>query len=134
MPAPTAPRWRQENRRHSCRPEGDHGRIHRDKSFKRGEPLPVVMVLAGDPIAFFPGGLEAPYGVFEPDPSPSRPARPAGRDGARQGNHGLPFPANAEIVLEGYCSLDRLHAEGPFGEWTGHHPAVRATSRRSTSR
>src|SRR5215471_6288483 len=31
---------------------GHHGRIHRDKSFKRGEPLPVVMVLGGDPIAF----------------------------------------------------------------------------------
>src|SRR5258708_22313340 len=42
---------------------GHHGRIHRDKSFKRGEPLPVVMVLGGDPIAFFFGGLEAPYGV-----------------------------------------------------------------------
>jgi 3-polyprenyl-4-hydroxybenzoate decarboxylase and related decarboxylases len=46
---------------------GHHGRIHRDKSFKRGEPLPVVMVLGGDPIAFFFGGLEAPYGVFELD-------------------------------------------------------------------
>src|SRR5262249_60000615 len=46
---------------------GHHGRIHRDKSFKRGEPLPVVMVLGGDPIAFFFGGLEAPYGVVELD-------------------------------------------------------------------
>src|SRR5260221_13232568 len=34
---------------------------------------------------------------------------------------GLPFPANAEIVLEGYVPPDRLHAEGPFGEWTGHY-------------
>src|SRR6059036_1401916 len=46
---------------------GHHGRIHRDKSFKRNEPLPVVMVLGGDPLAFFFGGLEAPYGVFELD-------------------------------------------------------------------
>ena len=34
---------------------------------------------------------------------------------------GLPFPANAEIVLEGYVPPDRTHAEGPFGEWTGHY-------------
>ena len=46
---------------------GHHGRIHRDKAFKRGEPLPAAMVLGGDPIAFFFGGLEAPYGVFELD-------------------------------------------------------------------
>jgi len=39
----------------------------RDKAFKRGEPLPAAMVLGGDPIAFFFGGLEAPYGVFELD-------------------------------------------------------------------
>ena len=46
---------------------GHHGRIHRDKAFKRGEPMPVAMVLGGDPLAFFFGGLEAPYGVFELD-------------------------------------------------------------------
>ena len=30
-------------------------------------------------------------------------------------------PASAEIVLEGYIPPDRTHAEGPFGEWTGHY-------------
>jgi len=34
---------------------------------------------------------------------------------------GLPFPANAEIVLEGYVSPERRETEGPFGEWTGHY-------------
>ena len=34
---------------------------------------------------------------------------------------GLPFPANAEIVLEGFCYGDRQKAEGPFGEWTGFY-------------
>ena len=28
---------------------------------------------------------------------------------------------HAEIVLEGYVPPDRTHAEGPFGEWTGHY-------------
>ena len=98
---------------------GHHGRIHRDKSFKRGEPLPVAMVLGGDPIAFFFGGLEAPYGVFELDLVGGIRGRPVKM--VRGKVTGLPFPANAEIVLEGYVPPDRTHAEGPFGEWTGHY-------------
>ena len=46
---------------------GHHAAIHCEKYFKRGEPMPVVMVLGGDPLCFFYGGLEAPYGVFEID-------------------------------------------------------------------
>src|SRR5438309_11809146 len=34
---------------------------------------------------------------------------------------GLPFPANAEVVLEGFVAPDKKHPEGPFGEWTGHY-------------
>ena len=34
---------------------------------------------------------------------------------------GLPFPANAEIVLEGYVTPGKTPSEGPFGEWTGHY-------------
>jgi 4-hydroxy-3-polyprenylbenzoate decarboxylase len=34
---------------------------------------------------------------------------------------GLPFPANAEIVLEGFLSNDNRRNEGPFGEWTGYY-------------
>src|SRR6476620_223570 len=98
---------------------GHHGRIHRDKSFKRGEPLPVAMVLGGDPIAFFFGGLEAPYGVFELDLVGGIRGRPVKM--VRGKVTGLPFPANAEIVLDGYVPPDRTHAEGPFGEWTGHY-------------
>jgi 4-hydroxy-3-polyprenylbenzoate decarboxylase len=98
---------------------GHHGRIHRDKSFKRGEPLPVVMVLGGDPLAFFFGGLEAPYGVFELDLVGGLRGRPV--EMVRGKVTGLPFPANAEIVLEGYVPPDRTHPEGPFGEWTGHY-------------
>jgi len=34
---------------------------------------------------------------------------------------GLPIPANAEIVIEGFVHPDKKHPEGPFGEWTGHY-------------
>ena len=34
---------------------------------------------------------------------------------------GLPIPASAEIVLEGFVDPQRRIVEGPFGEWTGHY-------------
>ena len=84
-----------------------------------GEPLPVVMVLGGDPLAFFFGGLEAPYGVFELDLVGGLRGRPVRM--VRGKITGLPFPANAEIVLEGYVELDELRTEGPFGDHTGFY-------------
>ena len=34
---------------------------------------------------------------------------------------GLPLPARAEIILEGYLYPDETFAEGPFGEFTGYY-------------
>src|SRR5438477_8684896 len=99
--------------------KGHHGWIHREKYFKRGEAMPVAMVLGGDPIAFFYGGVEAPYGQFELDIVGGMRGRPTKMVCGKV--TGLPFPANAEIVLEGYVTPDKRHPEGPFGEWTGHY-------------
>lgn len=98
---------------------GHHGAIHCDKYFKRGEPMPVAMVVGGDPLAFLLGGLEAPYGTFEFDMIGGMRGRPEKM--VRGKITGLPIPANAEIVLEGYVHPDRKIIEGPFGEWTGHY-------------
>ncbi len=98
---------------------GHHGYLHREKYWKKGEPLPVVMVLGGDPLAFFYGGTEAPYGVFEMDIIGGLRGRPVKMVKGKV--TGLPFPANAEIVLEGFVTPDKRATEGPFGEWTGHY-------------
>jgi 3-octaprenyl-4-hydroxybenzoate carboxy-lyase len=98
---------------------GHHGTIHCEKYFKRGEPMPVCMVLGGDPLCFFYGGLEAPYGMFEIDIVGGLRGR--AMQMVRGKVTGLPFPAHAEIVLEGYVSPDKRVVEGPFGEWTGHY-------------
>ncbi|HEU5272097.1 MAG TPA: UbiD family decarboxylase [Xanthobacteraceae bacterium] len=98
---------------------GHHGYQHREKYWKKGEPLPIVMVLGGDPLAFFYGGTEAPYGVFELDIIGGLRGRPVKMVTGKV--TGLPFPANAEIVLEGFVSPDKRATEGPFGEWTGHY-------------
>ena len=98
---------------------GKHGHIHREKYFARGEPLPLVMVLGGDPMAFFFGGFEAPYGLCEFDVIGGLRGEPV--DVVKGRITGLPFPANAEIVLEGYVQPDKREVEGPFGEWTGYY-------------
>jgi 4-hydroxy-3-polyprenylbenzoate decarboxylase len=99
--------------------KGHHGWMHREKHLKRGEKLPIVMVFGGDPMAFFLGGLEAPYGVFELDLVGGMRGRPTQM--VRGKVTGLPFPANAEVVIEGYIAPGVTHPEGPFGEWAGYY-------------
>jgi 4-hydroxy-3-polyprenylbenzoate decarboxylase len=103
--------------------KGHHGTLHREKYWKRGEPMPIAMVLGGDPIAFFYGGVEAPYGTFELDIVGGMRSRPVQMVRGRV--TGLPFPAHAEIVLEGFITPDKRHPEGPFGEWSGHYAGGR---------
>jgi UbiD family decarboxylase len=97
---------------------GKHGRIHRDKYQELGRPMPVCIVIGGDPMTFLTACTEMPTGVCEYDIV-----------GAMRGEAlnvikgpvtGIPFPADAEIVLEGFVHLDQAKMEGPFGEWTGY--------------
>ena len=98
---------------------GHHGTMHRQKYWDKGEPCPIVMILGGDPLAFYAGGTEVPYGRFELDVVGGMRGRPERLVKGRV--TGLPFPANAEIVLEGFITPDKRQLEGPFGEWTGHY-------------
>ncbi len=98
---------------------GKHAHMHRRKYFSRGEPMPVALVVGGDPLLFFVAGTEVPYGVFEFDVVGGMRGRPVEMVQGRV--TGLPFPANAEIVLEGYLNPDIRKDEGPFGEWTGYY-------------
>jgi UbiD family decarboxylase len=98
---------------------GHHGNMHRQKYWDKGEPCPIVMIVGGEPLSFFYGGTEAPYGTFELDIVGGMRGRP---EKLVRGKHtGLPFPASAEIVLEGFITPDKKQTEGPFGEWTGHY-------------
>src|SRR5437660_417203 len=101
------------------RPPGHHGGIDQEKYFKRGEPMPVAMVVGGDRLAFFYGGLEVPYGTFEFDVIGGLRGRPEKMVLGKV--TGLPIPARAEVVIEGYVHPDRKVIEGPFGEWSGHY-------------
>jgi 4-hydroxy-3-polyprenylbenzoate decarboxylase len=97
---------------------GKHGRIHRDKYQARGEPMPVSIVIGGDPMTFLTACTEMPAGVCEYDIVGAMRGEPL--EVIRGRITGIPFPADAEIVLEGHIHLDHKKLEGPFGEWTGY--------------
>jgi UbiD family decarboxylase len=98
---------------------GKDGTLDREKWWKMGKPMPVVAAYGIDPLLFlvaattFPkteseyeyyGGINgAPIDVFISDVT------------------GLPVPAGAEIVIEGFVYPDKTFAEGPFGEFTGYY-------------
>jgi 4-hydroxy-3-polyprenylbenzoate decarboxylase len=101
---------------------GKHGRIHRDKWFERGEPMPVVVLVGMDPLLFLASSLEMAPGVSELEWAGGMRGRPIE---CLTGPHtGLPIPARAEIALEGFLHPDLRLPEGPFGEWTGYYASA----------
>lgn len=98
---------------------GKHGRVHRDKYLARGEPMPVAIVVGGDPLTFLMACSEVPYGVCEYDIVGGMRGRPV--EVVHGPVTGLPFPAHAEIVIEGFVRPGNVRKEGPFGEWTGYY-------------
>jgi 4-hydroxy-3-polyprenylbenzoate decarboxylase len=97
---------------------GKHGRVHRDKYEARGEPMPVCIVLGGDPLTFLAACTEMPGGMCEYDIVGAMRREPVRV--IRGPVTGIPFPADAEIVIEGRVRFDLRWEEGPFGEWTGY--------------
>ena len=98
---------------------GKHGRQMRDKYKARGEPMPIAVVLGGDPMSFLMGCSEVPYGVSEYEVIGGMRGSPV--EVIKGPVTGLPIPANAEIVIEGFVEPDNMRTEGPFGEWTGYY-------------
>ncbi len=98
---------------------GKHGRQIRDKYKARGERMPVVTVCGGDPMSFLMGCSEVPNGVSELEIIGGMRGTPV--EVIKGPVTGLPIPANAEIVIEGFVEPDNERVEGPFGEWTGYY-------------
>jgi 4-hydroxy-3-polyprenylbenzoate decarboxylase len=102
---------------------GKDGDVIRHKHWARGEKCPVVVTVGQEPIITALSG------------SAGRPARTDASEfdvaGALHGEAypmvvgetGVPFPAYAEIAIEGYIPAphDVMELEGPFGEWTGYY-------------
>ncbi|HZU04929.1 MAG TPA: UbiD family decarboxylase [Chloroflexota bacterium] len=98
---------------------GKHGRIIREKYFAKGEPMPVAMSFGHDPLLFIGASLEVPFGMSEYDWVGGVRGEPVAV--LKAPITGLPVPADAEIVVEGFMHPDQVAPEGPFGEWTGYY-------------
>jgi UbiD family decarboxylase len=112
---------------------GKHGRLIRDKYWKRGEACPVAVAFGQDPLLLLLGGLEVDYGTNEFDVASAIRGEPLELISGPV--TGLPVPARAEIVIEGEIPPNEMHNEGPFGEWTGYYasgekdePIIRVSS------
>jgi 4-hydroxy-3-polyprenylbenzoate decarboxylase len=77
------------------------------------------VVVGGDPLTFLMACSEVPPGVCEYDVVGGFRGRPM--DVVLGKHTGLPMPARAEIVLEGFVYPGNQRPEGPFGEWTGYY-------------
>lgn len=101
---------------------GKHGRMHREKWFARNEPCPVAVVVGEDPLLFLASCTEVPLGMSEYAWTGGMRGEPT--DVIIGPVTGLPIPAHAEIVLEGFASPNTRLLEGPFGEWTGYYASA----------
>ena len=101
---------------------GKHGRMHRDKWFARGGKMPVAFVAGGDPLLFLAACTEIKFGLTEYDWAGGVRGEPY--QIVTGPVTGLPLPADAEIVIEGFADRDELEVEGPFGEWTGYYASM----------
>ena len=100
---------------------GKHGRVMREKYWDRGESCPVVMCFGEEILLFGLSTLRLPWGWSELDVAGHMRGKPI--EIIRGEVTGLPIPAKAEIVIEGFApppSVEVRH-EGPFGEWTGYY-------------
>jgi len=98
---------------------GKHGSIQRRKWFEKGKKCPVIVSVGQDPILFMVSGNEIDYGVSEFDYAGGLKGAPI--EVIEGKATGLPFPARAEIVIEGFMDPKDVQTEGPFGEWTGYY-------------
>ncbi|WP_025322336.1 phenylphosphate carboxylase subunit beta [Deferrisoma camini] len=85
---------------------------------KAGQKMPACVVIGCDPLLMLAGSAMVAK-ASEYDVVGSLRGEPVT---VTQGKvTGLPIPADAEIVLEGWIDPDDLRPEGPFGEYTGYY-------------
>lgn len=95
--------------------------IFLQKAHARGESLPVVICFGQEPLTWIPAGFFFPYGTSEFDYIGHLRGEPL--EVVHGPLTGLPFPATAEIVIEGRIPPMEVEnrMEGPFGEFTGYY-------------
>ncbi len=98
--------------------KGKRGDRILQKYRKAGKKMPICLVVGCDPLLMLAGSAMV-ENASEYDVVGTLRGEPVEIVEAQL--TGLPIPATAEIVLEGYIDGDNLRPEGPFGEYTGFY-------------
>lgn len=98
---------------------GKDARLHIERCWSRKQPCEVVAVWGVDPAMFIVASQGFPKNVSELDYLGGLSGRPVELVQGQVVN--LPYPAHAEIVMEGVLYPDSMKMEGPFGEFTGYY-------------
>ena len=93
--------------------------MHMEKYFKQGKPCPVVLCVGQDPLLLLAAGNPIELGYSEYDYCGGIRGRPF--ELVEGQVTGLPFPAHAEIAIEGFLHPGDIKPDGPFGEWLGYY-------------
>jgi 4-hydroxy-3-polyprenylbenzoate decarboxylase len=98
---------------------GKDARLHIERYWSRDEPCEVVAVWGMHPALFIAASQTFPKTVSELDFIGGITGQPVELVQGQIVN--LPYPARAEIVMEGLVYPHALKLEGPFGEFTGYY-------------
>jgi 4-hydroxy-3-polyprenylbenzoate decarboxylase len=98
--------------------KGKRGDRILQKYRKAGKKMPICLVVGCDPLLMLAGSAMV-ENADEYDVVGTLRGEPV--EIVKAQLTGLPIPATAEWVLEGYVDGDNLKAEGPFGEYTGYY-------------
>lgn len=98
------------------------GARHGERYYERNEPMPVAVVLGGDPAYTFAATAPLPDGLDEVlfagfSRKKSVPL-------TKCLTHDLYVPADADFILEGFVQPGELRPEGPFGDHTGFYTPI----------
>jgi 4-hydroxy-3-polyprenylbenzoate decarboxylase len=98
---------------------GKDATIHRDKWWKLGKPMPVAAAFGIDPLLFLVAATTLPKNENEYTYYSGIKGEPI--ELFESDLTGLPLPARAEIIIEGFAYPNETFPEGPFGEFTGYY-------------
>ena len=101
--------------------KGKHADFMMKKYQKMGKKMAALLVIGGDPLGFLTGSTLVSAETSEYEIMGALREGPI--DIINSEISGLPFMANAEIVLEGEIdpNPENWRQEGPFGEYTGYY-------------
>lgn len=103
---------------------GKHGKLIREKYWRRGLNCPTVVVVGQAPVLGDVAGSASRAGVSELATAGGLIGEPIRI--VRGELTGLPIPADAELAFEGFQPSpdEESRIEGPFAEWTGYYASA----------